>query len=323
MERIEALLGKVGAKEFFEISYTLGIDNTKKLIYAKKDILGIYEKYNEYLNIKTSEKAKKGFLLAMNLGFDLSHSGWNEILFEQIYTYQKLVKIFIDDKIPEEKIIKLLTMQDVIPLCERLYNSDPVLAKAIFIEMTPMKIFSRFKDTSNIDKVASLFKMIHSEQKSSDAIEFVNGIKTNVKLLTVYDQYGKDGVDIYHNYVKENSGKLQNELADEALALYEKGFSKDKLLNADYVDTAYDFMDIPFGKSLLNLFYPVISQFGAIGTLFAILVILFIIVLIVRLLFTLKRKEKVAPVKSEPIEVDVMSNKKLDYEIINDVEEKN
>ncbi len=309
-------------KRFFEISYTLGIDNTKKLLYGKKDILDIYQKYNEYLNIKTSENAKKGFLLALNLGFNLSHSGWNEILFEQIYAHQELVKIFLEDKIPEEKIIKILTMQDVIPLYEVLYNTNPVMARAISIEMTPLQVFSRFNDTSNIDKVVSLFNIMYSEQKSSDAIEFVNSIKTNIKLLTVYDQYGKDGVDIYKNYVKDNSGKLQKDLADKALALYEKGFSKDKLLNADYVDLAYEFMDIPGGKSILNLFYPLISQFGVIGILFVILVIALILVIIIRLLLTLKKKEKVAVVKNEPIEVD-HGSKTLEYDILDDTEEKN
>lgn len=310
-------------KRFFEISYTLGIDNTKKLIYGKKDILGIYEKYNEYLNMQTSENAKKGFLLAMNLGFDLSHSGWNEILFEQIYFHQKLINIFLDDKIPEKKIIKILIMQNVISLYEVLYNTNPVMTRAITIEMTPIQVFSRFSDTSNIEKVVSLFNIMYPEQKSSDAIEFIHTIKTNVKIFTVYDQYGKDGIDLYQNYVKNDSGKLQKELADKALALYEKGFSKDKLLNADYVDTAYELIDIPGGKSLLNLFYPLISQFGVIGILFSILVILFIFVMMIRLLFTLKKNKKGDTVKNEPIEVDASSNKKLDYEIINDTEEKN
>jgi hypothetical protein len=283
---------KYGSKYLAAI-YHMGAQNTKYLLSNGYDVNEVENTFLKYLSHQSSKEAKRGFFLAVKNHISLNED-MNEEFFVNLYKYKDLTLQMKETNIPLQKIQKILADSTVLEIVKILYEKDPILGKEFTKKLSVIQMLSRYKDTKNLNLLVEVYNSYFKEKNDQNAKKLIEMTINDPKILSVFAEYGKDGLLLYEHYIAKNSGAHQKELAEKALALYGNEYDLEKLYDAEYVNKAYGFMGSPFGKILLDLFYPIIKYIGAIGFLVLFLIVTSLIVLLLKVLLSLKsKKEKI------------------------------
>jgi hypothetical protein len=265
------LYERYGSK-FFMAAFKMGVNQTHALVNQDQDVWLVYEKFYQYLDENSAEDAKQGFFLASSLGLDLSPP-WTENLFSALYQFQQtLTPLLQRNHIDLPKLKQVLADMRLLAMLQSLEQQRQDLFVAVFDHLSTLEM-ARYLAPERLQAFVKLYQH-QSQQQGMSAEQYARAVQQEDSLLSIYLDYGADGVLIWNHYVSQNSGQVQRNLAHKALVLYKDGWAMETCLDAEAVNYADKLRSWPLGGVLFKFSYPVYKGLGLVGSLILVVMIL-------------------------------------------------
>ena len=162
-----------------------------------------------------------------------------------------------------EVLYRMFASEERLAEARRAIVSYPNLA-APFYTSVPHTMWAFFGDAWHALDVLARYRL--EEQRVSHE-RFFREISQDTKLLTVFREYGLDGVRIWDAYVTPDAGRTQRDQADRALGYFARGFPAERVKDPAELEIIAFFARIPALGSSLHGLYLWISSNLVLGTL--------------------------------------------------------
>ncbi len=261
---------------FFEAAWEMGPENLRTVLGQNWSLGQVYDTYGKLLDRDAAENAKKGFILAWQLGLDLRPDAINAAHLEQLYVQQDLVKQLMGDEVPQEKLLGILATEKVRAIVDNLYQKDLILGGAFTRGFTIGEIDNRYDDPRKVADLVNLYRSQHPGADRATADRLIQEVRENSWKTDIFARHGNTGLEIAAAHIGDPPSAYQLEMAKKAITLYDEGYSLEIVKDRQAVEYAYDWHDL--GKGFFDLTNPFRGKLSAMGYLLVFLVFVFVLV---------------------------------------------
>lgn len=261
---------------FLEAAWEIGPENLRALLAQNLDLRLVYDSYHKLLSRDDSAKAKKGFILAWQMGLDLRPGEINAGFLEKLFAERGMAQQLMRDEVPQDKLINILANDKVRGIIANVYAKDAILGGAFARGFEIVEIDNRYDDPQQVIDLVNLFHAQHPGADRAVSDHFILKIRENSWQSEVFSRHGQTGLEIAAAHMGKEPSAYELEMAKKAITLYERGYPLAMVEDRQAVDYAYD--TITWGQWYFDLTYPIQKHLGSLGTLILGLVVLALVV---------------------------------------------
>ena len=261
---------------FFEAAWEIGPENLRAILARDLDLREVYDSYQKLLSRDDSANAKKGFILAWQMGLDLRPGKINTGFLEKLFAEREMAQQLLRDELPQDKLIGILANDKVRGIVANVYAKDAILGGAFARGFEIVEIDNRYGDPQKVTDLINLFHAQHPSADRAISDRFIQEIRENSWQSDIFSRHGQTGLEIAAAHIENEPSAYELEMAKKAIALYEKGYVLEVVKDRQAVDYAYDYSAL--GQWYFNLTYPIQKNLGSLGTLMLGLVVLVLVV---------------------------------------------
>ena len=266
---------------FFQAAWEMGPENLRTVLGQDWSLAQVYDTYRKLLDRDAAENAKKGFILAWQLGLDPRPGVMNATALAKLYAQQDLAKRLVGDEVPQEKLLGILTNDKVRAIVANVYQKDLILGGAFTRGYEIGEIDNRYDDPRKVTDLVNLYRAQNPDADRATADRLIREIRENGWKTDIFARHGNTGLEIATAHIEDPPSAYQLEMAKKAITLYDEGYSLENVKDRQAVEYAYEWRSL--GKEFFDLTYPTRSKLGAMGTL--IVAMVFVIFLVWGLVF--------------------------------------
>ncbi len=261
---------------FFEAAWEIGPENLRTVLAQGLDPRDVYDSFRRLLNRDDSTNAKKGFILAWQLGLDLRPGQINAGFLEKLFAQRDLAEKLLRDEVPQDKLIGILTNDKVRGIVANVYTKDAILGGAFARGYEIVEIDNRYDDPQKVTDLVNLFHAQHPGADRATSDRFIKELRENSWKSDTFSRHGQTGLEIASAHIENEPSAYEMEMSKKAITLYEEGYPLEIVKDRSAVDYAYDFSSL--GQWYFDLTYPIQKNLGSLGTLILGLVMLVMMV---------------------------------------------
>lgn len=175
-------------------------------------------------------------------------------------------------EVQPEVLYRIFASEDRLAEARRAIISYPDLANPFYTSV-PHHMWAFFADEWRSLAVLSRYRL---EETGVGHERFFREVSQDTKILTVFREYGLDGVRIWDAYVTPEAGRTQREQAERALGYLARGYPADRVKDPDEFQVIAVFDRIPvLGRFLYGQYSWVVNNLvlGILGLIAALVVL--------------------------------------------------
>ncbi|MGB4335725.1 MAG: hypothetical protein WBJ41_12895, partial [Chromatiaceae bacterium] len=250
---------------FFEAAWEMGPENLRAILAQDLELREVYDSYRKLLDRNDSANAKKGFILAWQLGLDMRPGSINTKVLEQLHAERQLAKQLMTDEVPQDKLIEILANDKLRAIVANVYAQDLILGGAFVRGFEAGEIDNRYDDPQEVTDLIKLFHAQHPDADRATSDRFIRGIRENSWKSDIFSRHGKTGLEIAAAHMGDEPSAYELEMSKKAITLYEEGYPLEVVKDRRAVDYAYDTMAL--GQWYFDFSHPLQKNMGTLGTL--------------------------------------------------------